>query len=73
VRGDLNDNDDNIIIPLDLIYSGNDLAALVDCTYPALTLPHPTDYFCECCHEPIPQSVTMPRKSGTLQESLLQA
>ena len=48
-RGDLNDKDDNIIIPSDLICPGNSLAALIDSTYPAIMHPHLSDYFWERC------------------------
>ena len=48
-RGDLNDEDDNVIIPSDLISAGNSLAALIDSTYPAIMHPHPSDYFRERC------------------------
>lgn len=48
-RGELNDDDDNVIIPNHFICDGNSVSALTLFAYPDLSLPHGLDYFRERC------------------------
>lgn len=48
-RGDLNDADDNVLIPPFLLCPDNDIHTLIPYTYPDISLPHGSDYYRDRC------------------------
>lgn len=48
-RGELNDADDNVVIPPPFLCSQNNILSLIQFTYPDIAQPHGSSYFCERC------------------------
>ena len=48
-RGELNDEEDNVVIPQSLLCTDNDIHTLINVTYPDIAIPHGTSYFHERC------------------------
>jgi hypothetical protein len=48
-NGELNDADDNMLIPPSFLCTPNDVHCLIRHTYPDIALPHGTEYFRDRC------------------------